>query len=547
LPHSYHLLLMEINIKADINCIFGKTNELKFMKKKLFLLAASFLVITSQAQNRIEKSGTPVNKDNTPIFTHLIGSDNAFFYTLRIDKNIGQLYQGKCSIDKLSKTNLNFVERISSTSHDTRTDDFPSPIMLKEKIFLLLKFNNKSNKTCDYILDIINTNVANKTPERRVLISFPTDQSSWYQSAFKYSISPDSSKIGVIAKYKDDLSYYLYSAADFKEISNKKITTVGTKIFNSNFQKMNFKIDNEGNLFYCRMEAQTFTLNQISSSNNSFSTCSFKLNPTYDMGDINYMFDTKNNQILVHSTFYEKNSNPKIKGYNSIGIYISKVDKKDMKVSAEKYYPFTTDIIEKIACGKLEKGINSERSYSSDIILTENSEILFEAEQNSMAAINRGSNAGSMYDMSTRISFGANEIIVAKLGSNLDLTWMKEVPRSTTYTNITNKTESSIVSTRLFANEKLKYYFIEHPKFEDTHIDYLTVNTCATPDIKSYPGTNVVEYSLDKTGKLEKRIIFTNKKEWLLPVFYNVNLGKNKHLARFRDGDKEYFSIINLD
>ncbi len=517
------------------------------MKKNLFIFGAAFLFTISQAQNRIEKSGTPVNKDDTPIFSAYIGSDNTSFYTLRIDKNIGGLYQGKSSIDKISKANLNFVERIASTEHDTRTEDFPSPIMIKDKIFLLLKFNNKSGKTCDYTLDIINTSGANKTPERRVLASFPTDQSSWYQSAFRYSISPDSSKIGVMAKYKDDVTFYLYNAADFKEISNKKITTIGAKIYNSDFQKMNFKIDNEGNLFYCRLEAQTITLNQISASNNSVSNCSFKLNPSYDMGDINYIFDTKNNQILVHSIFYEKNANPKIKGYNSIGIFIGKVDKKSMKASAEKYHPFTSEIIDRIACGKLEKGIYSERSYSSDIILGENSEILFEAEQNSTAAVNRGSNAGSMYDMSTRISFSTNEIIVAKLGSNLDLMWMKEIPRSTTYTNITNKTESSIVSTRLLSNEKLKYYFIEHPKFEETHIDYLTANTCITPDIKSYPGTNVVEYSLDKSGKVEKRVIFTNKKEWLLPLFYNANLGKNKNLARFRDGDKEYFSIINLD
>ena len=513
------------------------------MKKTLFVLGTLSLFTIGYSQNRIEKSGTPVNKDDTPIFTNLIGSDNTFFYTLRIDKNIGQLYQGKSSIDKISKTNLNFVERISSTEHDTRTEDFPSPIMIKDKIFLLLKFNNKSNKTCDYTLDIINTNGTNKTPERRVIASFPTNQSSWYQSAFRYSVSPDSSKIGVLAKYENDITFYLYNAADFKEISNKKITNLGAKIYNSDFQRMNFKIDNEGNLFYCRIEAQTFTLNQIS-SNNSVSTCNFKLNPSYDMGDINYMFDTKNNQVLVHTIFYEKNANPKIKGYSNIGIFIGKVDKKSMKSGAEKYYPFTSEIIDRIACGKLEKGINSERSYNSDIILTENSEILFEAEQSSSALVNRGSNAGSMYDMSTRVYLFANELIVTKLGSNLDLMWMKEIPRSNTYTGITNTTESTIASSKMFNNEKLKYYFIEHPKYEETHIDYLTVNTCSTPDTKSYPGTNVVEYSLDKTGKLEKHIIFTNKKEWLIPIFYNVG-GKN--LVRFRDGSKEYFSFINLN
>lgn len=514
------------------------------MKKSLLLLGTLSFFACSYAQNRIEKSGTPVNKDDTPIFSSFIGSDNTSFYTLRIDKNIGGLYQGKCSIDKISKTNLTYVDRIASTSHDTRTDDFPTPIMIKDKIFLVLKFNNKSNKTCDYILDVISTNSSNKTPERRVLISFPTDQSAWYQSAFRYSISPDSSKIAVVAKYKDDLTFYLYNAADFKEISNKKITNIGDKLYNSNFMRMNFKIDNEGNLFYSHIEGPTFSVNHISAGNNNVSSCSFKVNPSYDMGDINYLIDSKNNQLYVHSIFYEKNSNPKIKGYNSVGIFIAKVDKKSMKASMEKYYPFTSDIVDRITCGKSEKGINSERSYSSEIILTGNSEILFEAEQNSSALVNRGSNAGSMYDMSTKVYLSANELIVAKLGSNLDLMWMKEIPRSNTYTGITNTTESTIAFSKMFNNEKLKYYYIEHPKYEETHIDYLTVNTCATPDTKSYPGTNIVEYSLDKTGKIEKRIIFTNKNEWLIPVFYKLD-GKN--LVRFRDGSKEYFSIINLN
>ena len=516
------------------------------MKKTLALFGALTLFTTGYAQNRIEKSGTPVNKDDTPIFSSLIGSDNTYFYTLRIDKNIGGLYQGKYSVDKINKANLNYVDRIASASHDTRTEDFPSPIMIKDKIFLLLKFNNKSNKMCEYTLDIINTNSTTKTPDRRILAAFPTDRSSWYETAFLYTISPDSSKIGILAKYKDDLTFFLYNASDFKEISNKKVANIGNKLDNSDFQKMHFQIDNDGNLFYSRIEAQGFSINQVS-ANNSFSTCAFKLNKSYDMGEINYMFDIKNNQIYVHSMFYQKNSDPKMKNYAGVGIFIGKVDKKSMKMIAEKYHPFSSDILDKITCGKLDKGIDNLRSYSSSVLLTQNSEILFEANQNSSALVNRGSNAGSMYDMSTKLYFSSNEIIVAKLGSSLDLAWMKMIPRSNTYTNITNTTESTIAFTRLWNNENLKYYFIEHPKFENTHIDYLTVNVCETPDIKSYPGTNLVEYSLDKSGKIEKRIVFINKKEWLIPVFYNVNSGNNKSLVRFRDGNNEYFSIISLN
>lgn len=120
------------------------------------------------------------------------------------------------------------------------------------------------------------------------------------------------------------------------------------------------------------------------------------------------------------------------------------------------------------------------------------------------------------------------------------------IQRSNGYGGITNKTESTVVSTRLFNNGILKYYFIEHPKFEDKKLDYSTINSCETPVIASYPGTNVVEYSIDKAGKVEKRVMFTNKKEWLIPVFYDVNLGNGKYIVRFRDDSKEHFSIFNL-
>jgi hypothetical protein len=270
------------------------------------------------------------------------------------------------------------------------------------------------------------------------------------------------------------------------------------------------------------------------------------MNKSYDMGDINYTFDPKNQQVYVHSMFYERNPNPKQNMYSNIGIFIAKVDKNTMMAGKEKYQAFSSDILNAIACGKLDKGLTDYCTYNSNLALTDNSEILFSAEQNSSAQTNRGTNNGSMYDMSTRVSFDANEIIVSKLSSNFDLAWMKFIPRRASYGNITPKTESTIVYTRLYNNGKLKYYFIEHPKFEEAKMDYLTINSCEIPLIKTYPGTNVVEYSLDQNGKEEKRVIFTNKKEWLIPVFYDLGLGNDDYIVRFRDDNKEHFGVISL-
>ncbi len=507
----------------------------------LSVLGTCILLVNSQAQTRIEKTGNDVNKDDTPYYVSMIGSDQAFFYTLRVDKNIGGLYQGNYSIDQLSKTTGDYVKRIATANLNTRTDNPPFTVMIKDKIFLFTKFNNKSKKTCELTLEEISTNGTRKTAEGRVLFSFPTDAKTWYQTSFITSISPDSSKIGIVAKYKNDVSFSVYSLYDFKEISTKKISKPNDKMSDGE----HFRIDNSGNLFYTLLETQKFFIYQIYSSDSKVTSCSFNVNKAYAMGDIDYIFDTKNNQVYVHAMYYENNKDAKLKNYSSMGVFIAKADKSNLTLVKEKYYPFSSAILNAITCDKPEKGIGYEQAFRSTLMLTENSDILFEAEQSSMAQTSRGS-SGSMYDMSTQISFHANEIVVSKLNSSLDLAWMKLIQRSNGYGGITNKTESTVVSTRLFSNGTLKYYFIEHPKFEDKKLDYSTINSCETPVIASYPGTNVVEYAIDQAGKVSKRVMFTNKKEWLIPVFYDVNLGNGKYLVRFRDDSKEHFSVFNL-
>lgn len=202
-------------------------------------------------------------------------------------------------------------------------------------------------------------------------------------------------------------------------------------------------------------------------------------------------------------------------------------------------------ILDKIACGQLDKGFTF-RPYHTHVFFTGNSELLLAMEQVGGGSVQRGTNPNSSYDMSSKIYYEANEIVVAGINQNLGLTWMKFVPRNLTYTNITNKTESTISYTRLFDGKQLTYCFIEHPKFENKLLDYSSINFCEIPLAKTYPGTNVVEYAIGANGSVDRRLLFTNKKEWLIPELYDAGLGNGQRLVRFRKGDKEYFKVINL-
>jgi hypothetical protein len=180
------------------------------------------------------------------------------------------------------------------------------------------------------------------------------------------------------------------------------------------------------------------------------------------MGDFNLSIDEKSNNIYVHSTFYERNTNPKISTYNNGGIYISRLVLKTLALTNEKYHPFNQETIGKIIC--TPKSILP--NYSTTLVLLNNSEILVEANQNSSASMNRGSSGGSQFEMSQKVYLFSNEIVVSKLTSELQLNWMKYIPKNSTYTNITDETESTILFQRLTSDNKIKYIFNEHPAFE---------------------------------------------------------------------------------
>jgi hypothetical protein len=75
--------------------------------------------------------------------------------------------------------------------------------------------------------------------------------------------------------------------------------------------------------------------------------------------------------------------------------------------------------------------------------------------------------------------------------------------------------------------------------------NFTDANNCNTPESKSYPETNLVEYSLDMSGNIQKRILYTHTGDgWLIPVFYNLE--KEKYIVRIKEKKNAHFSIINL-
>ena len=287
-------------------------------------------------------------------------------------------------------------------------------------------------------------------------MEYDTDRNNFQRTSFSHCISPDSSKIAIVAYHMGEVEFHLYDVYTFKKIGSKKLLTANDL---RNFTQTTYIIDNSGNLFFIDNQFPTLNIIKQPINNGQALKATIKINGAYDMGHLKLVIDEKSNSIYVHSTFYERNSNPKIDTYTNGGIYVSKIALNTFSVTTEKYHPFNQETMSKIICSP--KAILP--NYTTNLILLNNSEILLEASQNSSASMNRGSNIGSQFAMSQKEYLFSNEIVVSKLTNDLQLSWMKYIPKNCTYTNITFDTESTILYEQLITDNTVKYIFNEHP------------------------------------------------------------------------------------
>lgn len=502
------------------------------MNKILILLLS--LTVTVKAQNYIEKSGTNVDNKDTPHFSYVIGSDDKYLYTLWND---AELMNRKpvYTVMQINKTSLNSEKKVATLTLE-KFCQFEFATKVKDKIYLFTKNLNSSNDKWQFTLNDCSSGTAKST----ILMEFNTDRNTYFRTAFSHCMSPDSSKMGIISYHLGAVEFHLYDVITFKKLSSSKLPSSEDL---SKFGQTNYLIDNNGNLFYIDNQFPILNITKQPINNGPVAKTSIKINTAYDMGNLNLAIDEKSKTLYVHSTFYEKNSNPKITTYTNGGIYVAKLALNTLAVTTEKYHPFNQETMSKLIC--TPKAVLP--NYSTHLILLSNSEILLEANQNSSASMNRGSNAGSQFDMSQKQYLFSNEIVVSKLTNDLQLSWMKYIPKNCTYTNITTDTESTILYQRLITDNKIRYIFNEHPVFGKKISNYTDATNCNKPESKSYPETNLVEYSLDMNGVIQKRVLFTHTGDsWLIPVFYDSNLDKDNYIVRFREKKNNHFSIINL-
>lgn len=507
----------------------------KYMKNITIITLIILSVNQTFAQNKVEKNGPNIDKKETQYFTDILGHDKTSFYMLRSDLARVRASYG---IEQFSKNSLIKTKQVALIKYNKFTV-FQGSLFIKNKIYLFSKQYNIPDKKAELIVDEFDADKVNTESKRTIIMQYETDNSKWFQTSFMYFLSPDSTKIGFFSKYMDDLSFASYNLDGLKKISVKQIpnSSEGEKI-----SVEHMKIDNQGNLIYLFYNKGNFNIIKQFITNEKNVQGKIKEKANTELQSLKMLIDSKSNTIFVYGMFYDKNENEKIKGFQNGGIYISKLDYNTLAIISEKYNYFTKDIINKLTCENPKASLGY---YSPSITLLNNSDILFESISNSTASQSRGSGT-SGYDMSQKVYYFANEIIVSNLKQNLELNWMQLIPRSITYTNITDNTESTIEYTKFINENNVKYLFIEHPKFEEKKINFSTTNTCDIPNIKSYIKSNLVTYNIDFNGKISKQIVYFNEENWLIPNSKIINSDESKYIMRFRKSDDESFGVLNL-
>lgn len=498
---------------------------------KTLILFFSF-TLTVNAQNIIEKTGPNIDNKETSNFSYKIGADDKYLYTMWDDQALMKR-RPTYNIIQTNKTNLNDEKKVASLTLEKFCQlEFVTKV--KDKFYLFSKNLNSSNDKWQFTLNECNTTDNKST----ILFEYSCNRTNFERTAFSECMSSDSSKIGIISYHLGEVEFHLYEAYSLKKMST-------TKLPNSEdirgFYKTTYIIDNEGNLFYIDNQFPTLNVIKQSFNKSQIVKTAIKINSAYDMGDLKLKIDEKSNAMYVHSTFYDRNTDKKITTYNNGGIYVAKMNLKTLALTTEKYHLFNQEILSKIICTPKSVLPN----YSTELFVLNNSELLLEANQNSSASVNRGTNTGSQFDMSQKVSYYSNELVTSKLTTDLQLSWMKYIPKSCTYSNITFDTEPTNLFERLITDNKVKYIFNEHPTFDKKIKNFTEATNCNTPISSSYPKTNLVEYSLDMAGVIKKRILHTHEADsWLIPIFYNI--ANDKFIVRFREKKNQHFSIVNL-
>ena len=136
---------------------------------------------------------------------------------------------------------------------------------------------------------------------------------------------------------------------------------------------------------------------------------------------------------------------------------------------------------------------------------------------------------------------GSDMIFVFKLKPDGKMEWQKALPRSTFFKYVT--TNYDLTAMMVFeSNDKLNFLFTDDVSNANWNGTY-----CGLKPTGYFSNTDLVQISIDANGIINRKVIYTNGKNCILPSSVEILSDKKKRIFRYRSGENEGFGKLTID
>lgn len=498
------------------------------MKKFLSLLFI-LSVIPLSGQTFDIKKGEEFEPEDNAIFQYYIGVDESGIFMRRTrTRGRGTSY----FFQKLNRTTLK-VEYTKDFETEKTEEPFSCQLKGGRVIFLSTK---KEEKDRVLLMREYKAATGEAIGTVKQISQSVTDQTDLTGHSFEVSFSPDNSKMIVVeeisrAKKLPENTVHIYEFPSYKKIASKNILNVYEQ---STIAVYNYKIDNEGRIFYMfnymmdfdeQIQGKAVVTIQPNDQKNTVTKIPF------DKLEVqNGVFDFVNDKLVLAGAFKDvvtKKEKKEGKVAN-VGVFSFFIDPKTSAVLNKGYDYFSPAVSEKLNYKDgLIQANPGDKYYSFEQILTFNNNVYLIESHSYVISGDKGYFA---YE---------RELIVSKFNSTGKLEWMRIIPK---YTCNELNSFNFVIN-----NNKVYLFYAEHPDNVEEGTSVTDWNPKKYKQIRNFNGSVLVCTTFDESGTINRTSLFRNDGWCYDPIPTNISLEPNNSLIfRMINRGKERYDILKI-
>ncbi len=498
--------------------------------KKIITLLLLISVVKISAQEFKIKKGEEFEPEDNAVFQYYIGNDESGIFLRRTRT------KGKGTSYFFQKLDKNSLKSVYIKDFETEKTEEPFGCFLKSGkiIFLTTKREDKDRVLLMREYKAATGDAIGSVKQISQSIS---DQAELSGHAFEVSFSPDNTKMIIVSevsrvKQLTDISADVYEFPTYKKLFTKKLLNVYQ---NSTIASYNYKVDNDGRIFYMfnymadfeeEIQGKAIASIQTNDQKNIVTPLPFN-----KLEVQNGIFEFMNDKLVLAGVFKDVVTKKEKKDgkTGNVGVYSFFIDPKTSEVLNKGYDYFSPEVNEKLNYKDgLIKANPSDKYYSFEQIFTFNNNVYLIESHSYVISGDKGYYA---YE---------RELIVSKFNSIGKLEWMRIIPK---YTCNELNSFNFIVN-----NNKVYLFYAEHPDNVEEGTSVTDYNPKKYKQIRNFNGSVLVCTTFDESGNIKRTSLFRNEGWCYDPISTNITLEPNNSLIfRMINKKQERYDVLKIN